>query len=96
MKSIVTALFLLGSTAIAADSVKITSFYYLETGSNRSPAAELCGVLIQPTGKSEMVTITSDPKGKTPGIYNTFTNKDGKFCSVIATYSGSADAELAQ
>ena len=100
MKSIVTALlFFAGlstSTAFAADNVKIVSFYYLETGANRTPAAELCGVLAQPTGKAEMVKVTADPKGKQPGIYNTWAGKDGKFCTVLATYTGSAEAELAE
>lgn len=100
MKAIVTSILFLvgftGSAALAADSVKITSFYYLESGSSRTPAAELCGVLTQPTGKPEMVKITADPNGKQPGIYNTWAGKDGKFCTVLATYSGKADAELAE
>lgn len=100
MKAIVTVFLFLaglsGSVAYAADTVKITSFYYLETGANRTPAAELCGVLAQPTGKPEMVKVTVDPKGKQPGIYNTWAGKDGKFCTVLATYTGAADAELAE
>ena len=97
LTAIFTAILLLSSTALAAtDTVKITSFYFLENGAARTPAAELCGSLNQPTGKPEMIKITVDPKSKDPGMYNAWTGKDGKFCLVLATYSGSADAELVE
>ncbi len=83
------------SFAFAAD-VQITSFKFLVSGSHFSPAAELCGVLVAPTGKFEMVKILSDPNSKGPAPYYAWTGKDGKFCHIIATYSGSAEAGLAQ
>ncbi len=85
----------LSINVLAAD-VKITSFRFLENGSNFSPAAELCGELVTPSGKPEMIKITSDPGAKGPGLYYTWAGKDGKFCSLLATYSGQANAELAQ
>lgn len=95
MKLFITASLLISSAAFAADdSVKITSFYFLGSGDKRTPAAELCGVLVQPTGKPEMIKVTVDPKSKEPGMYNAWTGKDGKFCLVLATYSGTADAEI--
>lgn len=94
MKMIFAALVLLTQFAQAADSVKITSFYFLQSGTDRTPAAELCGVLTAPTGKPEMVKVTVDANSKTPATYNSWTGKDGKFCLVLATYAGTADAEL--
>lgn len=97
MKYLISSLLLLSSTAFAAeDSVKITSFYFLGSGAQRTPAAELCGILTQPTGKPEMIKVTVDPKSKDPGMYNAWTGKNGKFCLVLATYSGSADAEVVE
>ncbi len=56
--------------------------------------AELCGELIAPTGKSEMIKVVSDPQSKGPAAYHVWTGKDGKFCSVIATFTGKAEADL--
>jgi hypothetical protein len=97
MKFAIVAFVLLTQIAQAADdSVKITSFYFLNSGTERTPAAELCGVLTAPTGKPEMIKVTVDPKSKTPATYNSWTGKDGKFCLVLATYAGTAEAELVQ
>lgn len=82
-----------GSTALASD-VKVTSFRFLESGSHFSPAAELCGELVAPTGKPEMVKIVSDPNSKGSATYHVWTGKEGKFCSVLATYTGKAEADI--
>lgn len=87
------AIIFIGTTAFAS-AVKVTNFRFLSSGSSFSAAAELCGELVVPTGKSEMVKIVSDPTSKSPGNYFAWTGKDGKFCSVIATYTGKADADL--
>ena len=84
---------LIGSRAMASD-VKITSFKFLEHSAHFSPTAEICGQLISPTGKSESIKIISDPDSKSPGEYIAMTSKNGKFCQVIATYSGNATADL--
>lgn len=96
MKLVFMALVLLSQIAQASDSVKITSFYFLQNGTNPNPAAELCGVLTAPTGKPELVKVTVDGNSKNPATYNTWAGKDGKFCLVLATYAGKADAELVQ
>ena len=83
----------LGLSAFAS-AVKIKTFRFLNSGSSFSAAAELCGELVAPTGKPEMVKIVSDPTSKVPGNYFAWTGKDGKFCSVIATYTGNAEADL--
>lgn len=82
-----------GATAFASD-VKVTSFRFLQSGSSFSPVAELCGELVAPTGKPEMIKIVSDPNSKGSATYHVWTGKEGKFCSVLATYSGKAEADL--
>ncbi len=92
-------LFTLGLLAVSvasASEVKINSFRFLESGVPRSPAAEICGELVTPTGRPEMIKIVSDPSSKTPGQYFAWAGKEGKFCHIIATYTGNAGAELAQ
>ena len=96
MKFVIVALVLLTQVAQADTSVKITSFFFLQSGAERSPAAELCGVLAAPTGKPELVKVSVDVNSKNPATYNSWTGKDGKFCLVLATYAGTADAELVQ
>lgn len=86
----------LTSLNVLAADVKITSFRFLESGATASPAAELCGELVTPSNKPEMLKIISDPKSKAPGLYYIWAGKDGKFCCVLATYSGNAEAELVQ
>jgi hypothetical protein len=93
LKSLLVSSVFLGSTAFAS-SVKVTNFKFLNSGSSLSAAAELCGELLAPTGKPEMVKIVSDPTSKGPGNYFAWTGKDGKFCAVIATYTGKAEADL--
>ena len=78
--------------AVASD-VKVTSFRFLESGSHFSPAAEICGELLTPSGKPEMVKITSDPGSKGPGLYYSWAGPEGKFCSIIATFTGKAEVE---
>lgn len=78
-----------------AGSVKVTSFRFLENNAPHfSPTAELCGEILAPTGKPEMIKITSDPDSKGPAYYYIWAGKDGKFCSVIATFTGKANADL--
>lgn len=93
MKRVIFLSLILSASAFASD-VKVTSFRFLESGSHFSPAAELCGELIAPTGKSEMVKIVADPQSKGPAAYHAWTGKDGMFCSVLATFTGKAEADL--
>lgn len=95
MKSLmIAATLLIGTDALASSDVKITSFKFLDHGSHFTPGAELCGELVSPTGKPEMVKIVSDPEEKAPGNYYAWAGPEGKFCAVIATYTGKADASL--
>ena len=79
---------------VFASGVKITNFRFLNNSTSYSAAAELCGVLVAPSGKPEMIKIISDPASKGPGNYIVWTGKDGKFCSVIASYTGQAEVDL--
>lgn len=85
---------LMGSIALAS-TVKVTSFRFVDSGRYYSAAAELCGELLAPTGKFEMIKIVSDPTSKNPAHYFTWSGKGGKFCQMIATFTGQAEAELA-
>lgn len=88
--------FIVGTSGLSfASDVKVTSFKFLQSGRYYSPTAEICGVLIKPTGNFEMIKITSDPGSKGPAPYLTWASKDGKFCHIIATYTGKAEADLA-
>lgn len=84
---------LFGASALGSE-VKVTSFRFLDHGQHFSPTAEICGELVVQTGRFEMIKIVSDPDSKGPAIYNVWSGKDGKFCSVIATFTGKANAEL--
>lgn len=94
MKAILATLISIAGASAFGGDVKITSFRFLESGSHFSPAAELCGELLAPTGKSQIVKVISDPQSKGPATYHVLTGKDGKFCTVLATFTGKAEAEL--
>ena len=87
--------FLISIAAFGAD-VKVTSFRFLESGVHFSPGAEFCGELVAPKGKAELIKVTSDPDSKGPGVFYTWAGKDGKFCLILATYTGQANAEVSQ
>lgn len=96
MKTCLMALVFATVSMAFASEIKVTSFKFLQSGTEISPAAEICGELVTATGKAEMIKIVSDPSSKSPGHYFTWAGKEGKFCHVIATFTGRADTELAQ
>ena len=94
MKSLFVFLSLtLSATALASD-VKITSFRFMDHSAHFSPGAEICGEIISPSGKPVMIKVTSDPEEKVPGNYYVWSGPDGKFCAIIATYTGKANADI--
>lgn len=93
-KPILFSSILFAQTVSMASGVKILSFRYLESGTRNSPAAELCGELVAVTGKPELIKVTADPNSKTPAPYYTWTGKNGRFCLVLATFTGQANAEV--
>ena len=93
-KNIVSILIALTGTTAIASGIKVTSFQFLQNGSHLSAAAEICGELEVLTAIPAMIKIVSDPSSKKPATYYAWTGKDGKFCSVIATYTGKAEADL--
>jgi hypothetical protein len=85
-------LFLITITGFArADDVKIDSFFYL---GEKNSAAEICGTVLAPTGKAQMIKILVDPENKNPGYYYIWSGGDGKFCSVVSTIDGKAQVGL--
>ena len=92
---LIVSLFLIMGSIASASTVKVTSFRFVDSGRYYSAAAEFCGQLVAPTGKYEMIKIISDPASKNPAHYFAWSGKDGKFCQMIATFTGQAEAELA-
>ncbi len=74
-----------------AEDVKINSFVMI---GQRSSAAELCGNVISPTGHPQMVKVIVDAQTKKPATYYIWSGSDGKFCTIVSTYSGEATAIL--
>lgn len=88
-------LVLLFSFGASASEVRVTSFRFLNTSGAFSAAAEICGEIVKSSGSPEMVTIIADPKSKGPGEYHAWAGKNGRFCSVIASFTGQAEVRLA-
>lgn len=91
------ALSLMASTAfadISADSsagIKITSYTYIN---QERKVAELCGVVLSPSTPATNVQVIVDYNTKRPATYNTLAGPDGRFCTVVITYYGTAIAKL--
>lgn len=77
------------STFATAASVKIDSYTY---SAQNSKVAELCGTVTGATTTPSFVQITVDYNSKQPAIYNTIANANGKFCTLVVTYYGTATA----
>ena len=92
MRILITALVLglVSSTAMAAD-VKITSYVYVN---NERRVAEICGVVTGSDTPNTFIQITVDHKSKRPATYNTLAGPNGKFCTVVSTFHGTAIAEV--
>lgn len=71
-----------------APKVDITSFFYV---GDQTRVAELCGKVTGMSTPSTLVRVTVDENYK-PGIYNTLAGQDGKFCTLVLTYTGRASA----
>lgn len=92
MRKLILALVLsLSSVSAMAASVKITSFVY--TSQDRK-VAELCGVVSDATSTPTFVRVVVDEKSKRPATYNTIADSEGKFCTVVVTYYGTASADV--
>jgi hypothetical protein len=87
------ALPLVAFAASSEPEVRVNSFHMIaQAGSG----AEICGVVLTPTGHPQMVKVVVDPNTRNPGSYYVWSGKDGKFCAVVSTFSGSAEASLDQ
>lgn len=90
LKSILAvSLLSLSAMAFAAPSVKIDSYTYTGQGQK---TAELCGTVSDMTTSPTFVQITVDHTSKQPATYNTLAGPNGKFCTVVVTYYGTAIA----
>lgn len=91
MKKILGLVCLFASVSAFAASVKITSFNYIRTGDTLSPIAELCGSVEGAVAPS-FVEVSVDVGSSKRAMYNTFAGTNGKFCLIVATYRGTAEA----
>jgi|GEM_PF-2840418 len=89
MKLITALFFVLATTSVFANNVKITSFVYVR---NSTTLAELCGVVEGTLTAPTYVKVAVDPGSRRPGTYNAVAGVDGKFCVVVMTYNGQAEA----
>lgn len=84
------SLLFLGSAAIAVEpNVRITSYTYIN---HERKVAELCGVVFNMHKVPTYVQVTVDYNGSRPAHYNTLVGADGRFCTVVVTYLGTAIA----
>lgn len=87
-KLMLLALSLVSFNAFAeGPTAQIKSFVYIN---QERKVAELCGVVTDATTTPTFVQITVDERSKRPATYNTLAGPDGKFCSVVVTYYGTA------
>jgi len=94
MKFILATLITLSSvSALAAATVKITSYTYVN-GTSANRHAELCGLVEGAETTPSYVRVLVDPGSRNPGSYNTIADADGKFCMSVVTYRGTATANL--
>ena len=91
MKLITVLLFALMTASVFANTVKVTSFVLAR---NSETLAELCGVVEGTLTTPTYVKVAVDPYGRRPGTYNTVAGVDGKFCVVVMTYNGRAEASV--
>jgi hypothetical protein len=82
----------LSVSAFAADpSVQLTSFVMLFP---RGPVAELCGVVTGIETGYAVARIAADYNTSRVGYYNVLVAKDGRFCTTLTTYYGTAQASV--
>jgi hypothetical protein len=95
MKTFLALALLVSSVSAFSATVKITSFNYIRTSNDlSSPLAELCGLVEGATASPSFIRVLVDPKSKNPGSYNTLAGADGKFCTAVITFRGTADVSV--
>lgn len=93
MKTTLAVLVALISTNVLAEEPKVEITSFIMAGS-RTRAAELCGKVTGMTKSFVVVKVTVDPNTDRPGIYNALVGQDGKFCTIVVSFSGTADASV--
>ncbi|MBC7427840.1 MAG: hypothetical protein H7336_04450 [Bacteriovorax sp.] len=86
---VISAMSLMSFAALAETSVEITSYIY--TNQERK-VAEICGVVKEPASTPSYVKVVVDYNSKRPATYNAIAGADGKFCQVVVSYYGTAQA----
>ena len=96
MKNFLGMAIFLASISTQAATVKVTSFGYVRSTHNLlNPLAELCGeVEVASATGPTFLNILVDPGSRRPASYNTFADKDGKFCIALVTYRGQVDITI--
>jgi hypothetical protein len=95
MKKILGLVCLFASVSAMAATVKITSFNFVRTSQDMmSPLAELCGTVEGATSSPTFVQVIVDHKSSKPAHYNAIAGANGRFCTAVITYRGTAEAVL--
>jgi len=82
-----------GTVRSADPTIEITSFGPVD-GNATNRVAEVCGRVSNANSDLTTIRISSDYKTSAPGIYNTFAARDGLFCQVINTITGTVEVAL--
>ena len=93
MKTILFTLLAIPSISLAADSLELTSWVQLNPDNRSDRAGEICGKVTGELNGTERILLTVDP-GKRQGEYVAFVAPSGKFCHVVASYSGKLEAQI--
>lgn len=91
MKFLLAFASLFASGSVFAATVNVDSFYFLHTNSS---LAELCGTVKDSTAASTLVRVAVDPRTKNKAVYTATAGADGKFCLVLASFSGEAAVSI--
>lgn len=89
MRLLLIAILSMPMFALAAPTIKVTSFVMNDNTNFRDTTAEICGEVTNFEKKHPKVIIISDP-GRNQGYYVAHLAPNGKFCHVVRTITRNA------
>ncbi len=89
MRLLLIAILSLPMFALAAPTIKVTSFVMNDSSNFQDTTAELCGTITEPGKRHSKVIIISDP-GRSQAHYVAHVAPNGRFCHVIRTNTRNA------
>jgi hypothetical protein len=82
------------SSNILANSLEITSWYRLNSGSDNDLSAEVCFKLDPKPTTPILAEIVIDKGTRVQGVYTTWVGKRGAACKVVSTQRGKVEVEV--